>query len=208
MEYSKNLFILDIETKPNINLIDTFKSNIKPKANTKDPAKIQAQIEAKMDNAHKAMSVDPDYCDIVCIGIKQVGAYKANVIKIEELPLFFEAYSDAELVTFNGRSFDIPAIIKAGIRLNLDFPFKKLLDMTKKYNPKCHYDLQDILSFSSGMDNVKSLNSYLKIYLGIEKETEGDDFFRNATDDERRKHCAEDLVFTEQLLNKFLFLIN
>jgi len=40
-------FIIDIETKPQENLIKVFGENIKPRSNLKDPDKIALDIEVK-----------------------------------------------------------------------------------------------------------------------------------------------------------------
>lgn len=201
-------FILDIETKPDAELIEAFTANIKPAGNIKDPAKIAADIQKKKDAARKSMSVDQDYCDIVCIGIKEVGQ-PGNLYTIEQMEQWSteNLNDDMKLVTFNGKTFDIPIIIKSGIKKGVRLPYAVLKGMTERYSKASnHVDLIQVLSFGD-RDKYKSLDAYLRIYLKIQKETLGDDFFDNATDEELKKHCLEDLQFTEDLFMKFRHLI-
>lgn len=189
--------ILDIETKPNEEFLPLF-DQVKIDGRLKDPAKIAAA-------RRKKTACDQDLCKIVCVGIKQIGKPGA-LYNGKDLEKWFHEHRDFNLVTFNGKGFDLPIIIKTGIRLNLDLPYSKLFSMTKKYQDNGHYDLMQLLSFGD-ISKVKNLDTYLRIYLNTQKETLGDDFFRNATDEDLMKHCLEDLQFTEDLFLKFSFLL-
>jgi len=203
-------YIMDIETSPQKSLVETCEKNIKPKATLKDPDKIKADIESKKQGLKKTMSVDPDYNEILCIGIKTIGKDDAKLYKLEEMEEWFKdkhfineidenklPVHGFEFITFNGKSFDIPTIIKTGIKNNLDFPYTLLREMCKKWNAKQHIDLMEVLSFNS---NAKSLDTLLQIYCGISK-TPID--FETATEKEIKEHCLEDLKNTELLYNKF-----
>ena len=202
-------FILDIETKPDADLIETYKANVKPDGKLKDPIKIEKDILKKQDEYRKAMSVDMDLCDIICIGIKEVKE-DPDLYSLKEMEVWFkDFFSDSghKIVTFNGKSFDIPIIIKCGIKQGLDLPYKNLYAMTERFKDNGHIDLMQLLSFGGTFGKFKSLDAYLRIYLGTQKETLGDDFFATATEDEIKEHCLEDLQFTEDLLKKFRFLL-
>ena len=201
-----NIFTLDIETKPDESLIEIFKSNIKPSGTLKDPKKIEADIAKKQENYRKSMSVDQDYCDILCIGIKPWNE-PSMLYNIEDMDKWFseEFTNDSTLVTFNGKSFDIPIIIKAGVKHKLDLPYDMLKKMTERFRAYNHVDLMHLLSFGDNR-NVKNLDTYLKIYLGKGKNTVGEDFFATATENEIRQHCLDDLVDTENLFKQFRFL--
>jgi predicted PolB exonuclease-like 3'-5' exonuclease len=194
-------FILDIETRPNEEFLSLFESEIKPDGRIKDPGK-QAEYKSKKakETYHKSMSVDTDFCKVVCVGIKEISK-PGQIIHLHDLEDWFQENTDFKLITFNGKAFDLPIIIKAGIREGNRFPYKVLSDMTKKYQDNGHCDLLQLISFNSSLDKVKKLDTYLQ------KETLGDDFFRNATDDDLKKHCLQDLELTEELFLKFSFLL-
>jgi predicted PolB exonuclease-like 3'-5' exonuclease len=198
-----SIFILDIETKPDDSLIETFCSTIKPSGSLKDPVKIEADIKKKRSEAFRTMACDQDYCDIVCIGIKELGK-PGELYTIETIvPWFIEHFKqNTTIITFNGKAFDIPIIIKSGIKKGLDLPYKRLKMMTEKYKNNGHIDLIQECSFNS--NNYKSLDAYLRIYLGVQKNISSDDFFEWATEDDIKQHCLEDLQFTEDLYLKFM----
>lgn len=183
-------FILDIETKPDESLEKTFHET-RP---------------TKSKNPRKDMSVDPDFCHIVCIGIKEIKKEPIIITDLFQLEDWFNKELDdaTSLVTFNGKQFDLPAIIKSGIKHGMKYPYKELMTMTEKYKSKNHFDLMQLLSFGG---KYKSAEAYLRVYCNTQKKTLGDDFFANASDQDLIDHCLEDLQFTEDLLKKFRFLL-
>lgn len=206
--------ILDLETKPNEKLISLFTSKIKAPKTYKDPEKIVSYIEEKKQELVKSMSVDVDFCEIKCIGIKEDEA-PARVITLKELIKLFsehikvksETTSEFEqrvvkfrLVTFNGKKFDLPVIIREAIRQQLDAPFKELKAWTKRFQILNHIDLMELINDT----DYKSLDLYSQIYLGESKE-EID--FSNCTDDELKKHCLSDVEMTARLYDLFKKLI-
>lgn len=212
------IYILDIESRPDPKLAELFTESIKPDSRLKDPAKIAEDLREKNQEAQKLMSLDADYNEIICVGVKPIGQ-PAQMFSLKEFADWLklpqnpdekqwkersESTTNAALkmVTFNGKNFDIPTIIKCGIRENLDLPYTTLIKAMDKYRGDNHIDLAEKLSMVFG--KYKSLDQYLKIYLGIKKETDGDDFFRTASEEEIKKHCLQDLEFTEQLYLKFL----
>jgi predicted PolB exonuclease-like 3'-5' exonuclease len=201
MKYKKNMkykkYILDIESKPQEDLVEMFIENIKIPKTYKDKEKIKAYIEEKKSELRKQMSVDPDYADIICIGLKEIGG-ESKLYNIEDLvPILKEK---PILITFNGKGFDIPLLIKAGIKRGLDFPYQDLRLMLKRYSTDLHTDLMELICDK----DYKSLDTLLQIYLGI-KKTPID--FGAATEEEIKTHCLEDLENTEKLYNKFKKLI-
>lgn len=192
------MYILDCETKPQENLVDLFNGNIKAPKTYKDPDKIQEYIDKKTEESKKGMSVDTDYADIVCIGLKKVGADEETVLyKGEELPELFKVIGEERIITFNGKGFDFPLIIKYGIKHGLELPYTRLKAGLRKYGHYGgHIDLMEELSAGT----FKSLDEYLQIYLGIKKK-EID--FATAKIEEIEEHCAEDCLNTEKLFNKF-----
>lgn len=203
-------YILDIETRPDPALSDLFYAGIKPDGRIKDEAKKLENIEEKKESARKDMSVDHDFTKIICVGLKEVGG-KAQVLTFEEFVAWCMTPrpeiggvkdcnygSTSRFVTFNGKGFDIPVIMKTAVKMGYkadQFPylhFKQLLDRYKDYG---HIDLQEKLSMVYGA-KYKSLDLYLQIYLGIKKTPIDHD---TASDEEKRVHCLEDLENTEKM---------
>jgi len=212
--------ILDIETRRNESLVDIYNEGIKAPANIKDPAKIEAAIEKKKLASRKAMSVSPHFCSIVCIGVMEVGKPEtASVPTLQEFGVFLDRllnrpkdggrldiHDPIEFITYNGKSFDIPALVNSFARnpeyisANSFVALRDCLKYKQEFNPIKHTDLMVELC---GYKDFMPLDTLLKIYCGTKKETLGDEFFSNATDEELKKHCLEDLTYTEQLYNKF-----
>ena len=175
METLYKKYILDIETKPQEDLKEIY-----PK---KDISK---------------MAIDTDYADIVCIGLKELGK-EPQLINDNQLEELFK--KRAVFITYNGKGFDIPLIIRYGIKKDLDLPYKELRDMTKRFQTEWHIDLMEILC---DYGKWKSLDELLQIYLGISKKPID---FETATEEEIKEHCLDDLYQTEMLYNKFNKLI-
>jgi len=196
MEKEKtSFFVLDIESKPQESLVPLCEGEIIASKVLKDPAKIEADIEAKKLGLKKKMSVDPDFADIICIGLKRLGE-DGKLYSIDEMEKFFEENPFVVFITFNGKGFDLPLLIKAGIKRDLKFPYARLKEMSKKWTTNGHYDLMELICDG----DYKSLDLLLQIYCGISK-TPID--FETATEEEIKTHCLEDLDNTEILYKKF-----
>ena len=202
--------IFDVESKPKAELLDVFMESVSAPKNFKDEEKIKEYIEGKKADARKAMATDSDYCEVVCICIKEEDRDPVTM-SLEQFALWLEKTEDVggaqvsnkykTFVGFNSRVFDIPVIIKAGLRAKLKMPYKELFSMLDKYKGQRHIDLMEKISMAWGSN--KSLDTYLKIYLGEHKDTQGDEFFKNATDEELRAHCVADVLLTEKLYKFF-----
>ena len=160
------MLVIDLETRPNPKLKKLFKAT-HPTVQDKD--------------LHKAMATSTDFAEIVCIGIKQVGGQTRVLSSIEELstPEWNRILTQIPLISYNGKRFDLPVIIKAGIKAGLNLPYARLSKACKPWGyADRHIDLMEALSFNSRWE---SLDTMLQIYLGIEKKTKGNDFFINAS---------------------------
>jgi predicted PolB exonuclease-like 3'-5' exonuclease len=197
---------IDIETTPDKGLVELFESSIKPDVRLKDPIKRKADIESKIKAGRKTMSTSQDFSEIACIGIKEIGR-DSEILQIEEMVswLFSNINPSTTFITFNGKSFDIPVLIKNGIKKGLDLPYRQLSRMTSKYRADNHIDLMQELDFNT--NSYKTMNHYMAVYLGVEKETQGDEFFATATQEELEQHCMDDLIHTEMLFEKFRDII-
>lgn len=194
-----NIFILDIETKPQESLVEMCSENIKPLKTLKDPEKIKADIENKKLGLKKTMSTDVDLADVICIGVKKLGR-EPVLYTPKEMETFFKENPLATFITYNGKAFDIPLLIRIGIKNDLDFPYSRLKEMRKRWSSNGHYDLMEIICDGE----YKSLDFLLQVYCGVKKKPID---FETATEDEIKEHCLEDLINTEMLYRKFSKLI-
>jgi len=188
------MIFLDIETKSDKRLIEVYTNNLSAPKNYKDPEKIAEWLGLKKLESEKALATDPDYAHIVCIGIKE-DEEEARTVDFDELKELLNKHH--VLVTFNGKSFDIPTIIKVGVKHQSDLPYKFLRACAKKWQNEQHIDLMEFIS--DGRD-YKSLDEYLQIYLGIRK-TPID--FSTCSEEELRAHCLEDVENTAKLYKLF-----
>ena len=188
------MIILDLETRADKRLTETYLSNLSAPKNYKDKEKIEEWLENKRTEIDRELAIDQDYSEIACIGVK-IDDESAKIVKLDDLKL------DGQIVTFNGKSFDLPILIKAGIKNKIDLPYQRLKEMTKKWNSPNHIDLMELISFNG---QYKSLDQYLQIYLGI-KKTPCD--FNTCTQEELEKHCIEDCENTYKLFKLFEPLI-
>lgn len=195
-------YIVDIETKPQASLIDLFNQNIQVNKNIKDEKKIEEALEKKKNESIKAMSVDTDFADIFCIGVKELGK-EPQLINLKEFSELLK--EQVRIVTYNGKNFDLPIIIKQGIKQNIKMPYKEIYQATQRYSKSYtvieHIDLMELIG---EYGKWKSLDMLLQIYLGIKKKEIA---FSSCSDEELRKHCLEDLINTEKLYNLFIYLI-
>ena len=225
-------WIIDIETRPDPKLKKIAEGMLKPKKGLKDPSKIKADIEEKKLKLRKKMATDPDYAKVVCIGIKEVGG-PGKLYKLKDMEQWFKdnvvsegraghrEWKTCTIITFNGRNFDLPLLIKAGLKNNLDFPYKILNNYCIKRKSNYfaagdyendasrirHIDLIEVVSGSFKQDERKSLDAYSQIFSGEKKNTKGDEFFATATDKQLEEHCLEDLPMTENLYKIFKKII-
>jgi len=201
-------YVMDIETRGDKRLSELFISDISVPKSYKDEDKIREYILKKEQNAANEMACDPDLNEIICIGIKEDGQ-EGKLLTLQEYADWLKGFRITKdgakiqnlyqkMITFNGKQFDLPTIIRNGIKHDIDLPYTDLLLQCDKYKAKNHIDLMQELSI--GYNNYKSLDKYIQIYLGIAKEPID---FETATDEEIKIHCLADLDQTAQLFNKF-----
>lgn len=188
------MLTLDCETKADRRLLEVYNSNLSAPKNYKDEEKIKEWFAIKKLESEKALAIDPDYAEIACIGVKEDDE-PARIVALKELSALFAKHKT--LVTFNGKGFDLPVLVKTGVKQKLDLPYKDLRVYSKKWQAEQHIDLMEFIS--NGAD-WKSLDEYLQIYLGV-KKTPID--FATATQEELEKHCTEDVENTYKLYKLF-----
>ena len=188
-------YIIDIETKPNEDLSALFNADIKAPSNYKDEEKIRAYIEKAKADSVKKMSTSTHYSSIDMVGVKILNG-QPQILCFERFAEILQDDQNARFITYNGKSFDIPVIIMNGMYLNIDLPYEKLYQMTKRWVRHEHIDLMELLCFG----NYMSLDKLAQIYLGERKE-EID--FETVSKAELEQHCIADLELTEKLYEKF-----
>lgn len=158
---------LDVETVPNQALpaecVPKFDESQVKTGNLKDPLKIREKIEeerARFDaEINKAMSTDPDLCQVVCVvayesaNLEQHVWYASSLD--EETALLIDVwdriracYNDGvPLVTFNGMSFDVPVLLRrAMIEDIVVAPGMARQLLARQENNHHHYDLMQLLA--------------------------------------------------------------
>lgn len=197
----RNMIILDLETKPNLALKGLWMAtHEKEMKESIDASATEQQVH---DYVHGKMATDTDFCEIALICIKQLGGETRVIKDFSKLgdPAWGRLLQQMDLCTYNGKSFDLPIIIKHGVKLGLDLPYRRLANACKKWGyGERHVDIMETLAFGG---RFASLDTYLQIYLGKEKESKGAEFFRTATLEELEAHCVADCLLTEELYLKF-----
>lgn len=207
--------VLDIETIPNQNLKEFHQEIINRKCETFE--------------TNKYCSITPEFSQIICIGLNiKHQLTKIELLKLKEYDLDIEEnnimftgineteiiinmykyissfkQSDIKIITFNGKKFDIPTILKRACLLNI-LPTYKFIN--KKYDMIYHYDIMEVLNNFYYDKNTLKLQEYAKIY-GIENNDISDGsevykLFKENKLSEIEKHCIEDINTTRKLYDK------
>lgn len=159
--------VIDIETTA----IDSAADYVEPAsapANYKDAEKIAAYVkDATAEKVQKA-GLDPDLNRIVCLGWRfhdstHVGAVSCRSEEAETnaLGYFWGQVRNCGLITFNGRRFDLPVLIRRSMYLGVKHA---PVNMDRYRSP--HIDLFERLTFG-GAITAHSLKFYAK-RLGLE----------------------------------------
>lgn len=168
--------VLDIETLPHPDAgkwLEPLPSAEAP-SNYKDEAKIAAYIAKANADAAAArdgkLGLDPDCCQICAVGWYVVGTDEPKVVitknEAEEagaLRELAEAYAaplgqqETRIVTFYGRQFDLPVLMRRAMYLGVKFP---VLNLDRYRSP--HIDVWDALTFGGALRTAHSLAFYSK----------------------------------------------
>jgi len=215
--------VFDCETIPDVNLIrQTFEVEGDDLEVTNKALKI---YEEEKGNSFLPL----EYHQIVTISaviLKDGRFSKVNSIKGENEEeilsefLHFLNRNNPRLISFNGRGFDIPAILVRAMRYNISCPAyfaekdnKGLKDKWNNYrsrfSDRFHLDLMDVLGNFGATRNL-SLNNLSKM-LGLpgKLETEGSDVMQLYYQGEMEKikeYCEGDALNTFFIFLKYLLL--
>jgi len=163
----------DIETRANPAAC-ALMPDPKAPANLKDPEKIAAAIAEKKTEQLDMAALDPDYGQIVSIGISygeevnvwaigQTGTYNTRPLTEQDLISGFWdhlARVNGRCVGYNILSFDLPYLMRRSMALNITPPIVPIL---ARYRTEPVTDLMAIL-YNWGSDRYKSLKQVCHLY--------------------------------------------
>jgi len=196
--------ILDIETYQEIHpaIFEKMQADIRPRGNLKDPKKIEADIEAKKAALFDKAALSPLTGRIVAIGLacqKEDGwDYTVKLAKsaeeeapmLESLNEYFGDFLCHQLVTFNGRKFDLPFILARAMVHDITLTYRFPVGYDKN-----HADLRDILIEGS-------LDYWATLILGEAKNGSAADVAGLVEEnkwDELSTYCENDVALTVKI---------
>lgn len=205
--------ILDIETLPHPDASQWLEP-VKPAANLKDPVKVAASIAERTAERDDKLGLDPDCCQCCAIGWYVVGTDEPKVViaknEAEEagaLRELADAYAapvgqqETRIVTFYGRQFDLPVVMRRAMYLGVKFP---ALNLDRYRSP--HIDVWDALTYGGALRTAHSLSFYAKRmgFTTLDKVDGGDvaALAKAGNWDAIREHCLSDVGLTHAVANK------
>ena len=220
MSLNNDIVVVNIETIKDPDLPQALlpepitRESIKPDGRLKDSAKIAEDIERKFLAAQvsqeeeiQKMSLHPLSSKVICISTKRGDGDIFTDSGDDESKLaehFNRIFADpATLVTFNGKSFDVPHITIACERNNIPIHLS-YRTLIKKYDIDRHIDLYEILS-GFGNERKGKLSDWC-IRFGIEPPF-GDgslvaEWYQKEQWDNIAHHCSDNVDRTAKLLER------
>ena len=144
--------VIDIETYPNLEMIDRLPEPDVKYGNTKDEDKRQVKYEEAVVKQIDDMALSPLYGKIACVGYGKgvdnvdcaIYENEEDVVKfIFETLLKFGQTGSPKIVTWNGMGFDVPFIYKRALILGVK-PTVSMGYFMKRYQTETHCDLMQI----------------------------------------------------------------
>ena len=188
---------------------------VKAPSNYKDPAKIAAAVAEGTAERDQKLGLDPDCCVIAALGYVVVGSdepvcdvtYGSEHTEAGALDAFWHLYAapqgqqETRLVTFYGRQFDLPVLMRRSMYLGVKFP---KLNLDRYRSP--HIDVWDVLTYNGALRTAHSLKFYGKrLGIGTLDKVDGGDVAQLAKVgnwDAIREHCLSDVGLTHALASK------
>ncbi len=198
--------ILDLETCA-IEGADQFIDPPSAPSNYKDPDKIAAYVAEERQKLVDRAALDLDLARVACLGYsfgnerRVINSFKNEDEERAGLTLLFNmiaADRNTIIVTFNGRTFDLPLLQRRAWYLGLP-PFKPNLD---RYRSP-HLDLYEALTMN-GAVKAHGLSWYIKRLgwtdlAGTMPGSQVPQAIRDGKWAEVEAHCAADVQATERL---------
>lgn len=226
------ILAFDIETIPSQSLPEACIPQFDPEdvkmGNLKDHSKIAAKLEQEKasfaESLSKKMSLDPALAQLCTFcGIR----YNAHTDKIvsevsyqvtaeddhddysavyEGWSMIVSAYHERiPIVTFNGKSFDLPVMMFRAIQQDVPVDIKAYDALTYRYQNQHHYDLLQLLA---GWERTRwhKLDFYLKLF-GLKDKNDMDGsmvytFYQAKEYDKIKEYCRNDVLSTCELFSR------
>lgn len=221
---NQRLLVLNIETigdpdlpsdlLPEVPDISTIRAPI----NYKDPEKIKEYIAKaysselqKAEDAKSEFSLSPLTGKIICMSFK---CGDGNVISwhgdceealLTQINNLFDKVAWDLLVTYNGKSFDIPFIYKGLLRYRMT-PGFSYYTYTKRYDTLRHLDVYEVLS-DFGQNKKGKLHQWatrLDVYPVYGRGTMVNEWWQKGQWDDIKKHCESNVAATYGLARLLL----
>lgn len=204
--------VVDIETMPDMDAVK-FLPEVRASGVLKDPVKIEADIAEKKAAQLEAMALSPKTGKIACIGFYADDFQDVVFGEVDALNRFNQIVQDRVIITFNGKSFDLPYIFKRAMVNNLRWAgIPQMKAYTDKYKAQSkHIDLKEEHEVYGQVDKYESLESLSQVYLGYGKSDM--DFKRipelvltEEGQKELSAYCLQDCKLTWELAKRFGFI--
>lgn len=201
-----NLISLDIETMPNLEMIEKL-PEVTPDTRLKDEAKIQADIEKKKAEQIEKMALNPLYGKIACIGYYGDNIQEVHIDSEENMlkKLSQLIQEDNIFVTWNGTGFDWDFIMKRGIILGIEDFNLLLLERIRSKREPMYIDLMEKWC---GYGKMAKLDDVAKVLLNGECKEEFDvkqipELIKTTSGKELiRRYCLQDCKLVYDLARK------
>jgi len=197
------MIAIDIETVAgDMSIMESIMPEFEGRTGTKDPDKIAAQIAVKKAEWVSKAALDPNLGRIACICLhNDKDSYSLTMDGNEPamlLAFWTIMVDEPSIVTFNGKMFDMPYIIRrswyCGVPPSITYD-------SAPYHSVTHFDLRLILS-NGDKRAAGKLSQYAKLKLGVDMDTKGSEvqaLWDAGKIDEIVKHCEEDARITWEL---------
>jgi predicted PolB exonuclease-like 3'-5' exonuclease len=231
---SDKYLVLDIETIPAQSLpegcVPVFDETQVKLGVLKDRFKIEAKIEEERmkfeSDISKRMSLDPDLCEVCAVvTLDSTTGYTTGAwtsVGMNDFDVVYETWdkirsahsNNVPIVTFNGKSFDIPVLVRRAMFLDISVApgmVADLLNPRRYYSSTQHHiDLMEILGMRnafSGRPEFKSLAYYLRRFeIGEKMEgMTGADVYPLWKEGSYSKivdYCSQDVLKTRDLYER------
>lgn len=163
--FKKRQIVIDIETIPNPDIIHllgepTIDSRLK------DPLKVaEAKAEAKAKQLG-SMALSPLTGKVAAIGYYSADLQQCRITDEKEmLDVVIGYLENFEVITYNGKAFDIPFIFKRGIILGCEWAtIPAMRKLTKRFEVDGHIDLMEAFCNYGEREKLDNLGKFILGY--------------------------------------------
>lgn len=158
--------VIDIETIPNLDVVNLLPE---PKIDSrlKDPAKIEEAKKEAIQTQLDKMALSPLTGKVAYIGyVTDTGFNGLHYNEKEMLDTVYSLMMDNQIITYNGKNFDIPFIFKRGIILGC--AWASIPDM-KKFTDRYAENHIDLMQEFCNWGEWEKLDNLARFILGEKK---------------------------------------